>query len=94
MSAQGQIRKMRACLLHVRFTPLSGRMLRRVLSSALGQQTALPWAVWYGRREEALTCENPIFYGLSSVLLHAMCSRGVQQVKASSPCRDQYGGAM
>ena len=50
----------------------------------VGPTAALPWAVWYGRREEALTCENPIFYGLSSVLLHAMCSRGVQQVKGDA----------
>ena len=36
MSAQGQTRKIRACPLHVCFTPLSGRMPGRVLRSALG----------------------------------------------------------
>jgi hypothetical protein len=41
-------------------------------------------AIWCGRREEALTRENPNIYGLSSVLLHAMCSRGVQQVKGDA----------
>ena len=38
MSAQGQTRKIRACLLQVRFTPLSERLLRRVSTSALGHE--------------------------------------------------------
>jgi hypothetical protein len=36
MSAEGQTRKIRARLLKVRFTPLSGRMLRRVSMTACG----------------------------------------------------------
>jgi hypothetical protein len=32
-------------------------------------------AIWYGRREEALTCENPIFMGF----LACCCTQRVQQ---------------
>jgi hypothetical protein len=38
MSGLGQTRTIRACPLHVRFTPLSGRMLKRVSMTALGQK--------------------------------------------------------
>ena len=38
MSELGQKRKIRARLLQVRFTPLSGRMLRRVSMTACGHQ--------------------------------------------------------
>ncbi len=41
-------------------------------------------------REEALTYENPIFHGLYSMLLHALCSRGVQRVKVSASPPDLF----
>jgi hypothetical protein len=37
-TAKGQRRKIRACPLHVRFTPLSGLMLKLVSVSAMGQE--------------------------------------------------------
>ena len=45
MSGMGQTRKIRACPLHVRFTPLRGRMLRRVPTSPLGQERTCRLAV-------------------------------------------------
>ena len=47
MSASGQTRKIRTCPLHVRFTPLSGRMLRQVLNFYVGPEA--------GRRDRAPT---------------------------------------